>query len=169
MNPRFWCMRFVLSKSPRCLDVKDTIKQNTISSSLINSSKVTVFHPICHGVTFHFVQITLSLTLDRCLISFQEPTTLLRRYPINPTVISDSQKTLRTAEIFSEHFIKTQISSLCPGQSLFHAVCQYDGQQWDRPCVQRGRPSWWWRVCQCADGYHHRRDAQQAAEGVSRG
>lgn len=60
-------------------------------------------------------------------------------------------------------------SSPSPGRSLFRAVCPYDGQRWDRPCDQQARPSWWLRVCQCADGYHHRRDARQAAETKRRG
>lgn len=66
---------------------------------------------------------------------------------------------------FERRFIinRVRFSSPSPGRSLFRAVCLYDGQQWDRPCDQQVHPSWLLRVCRCADGYHHRRDVQQAA------
>lgn len=72
------------------------------------------------------------------------------------------EKRDRQARGWTHFIMKIKFNFLSPGRSLFHAVCQYDGQRWDRPCVQRARPSWWLRVCQCADGYHHRKDAQQA-------
>lgn len=65
---------------------------------------------------------------------------------------------------FPTDFIKKTVrfSSPSPARSLFHAVGRYVWRQWDRPCDQLVRPSWLLRACQYADGYHHRRDAQQA-------
>lgn len=62
------------------------------------------------------------------------------------------------------YYQDSQISSPSPARSLFHAVCLYVWQRWDQPCAQQVRPSWLLRVYQCADGYHHRRDARRAVE-----
>lgn len=55
-------------------------------------------------------------------------------------------------------------SSPSPAQSLFPAVCLYDGLQWDQLYDQLEHLSWWLRVYQCAGGYHHQMDVQQAVE-----
>lgn len=68
----------------------------------------------------------------------------------------------------TDFYYQDRFSSPSPVRSLFHAVCLCVEQRWDRLYDQQVRPSWLLRVCQYADGYHHRRDARRAARREKR-